>query len=298
MRIAITGSSGFVGRAVMADLRQAGHEAVPLVRPGTTATSGVAWDPATGTIDRAALGRIDAVIHLAGENVAGGRWTAARKQRLAASRGPVTERLCAALAALPDPPRVLVAASATGFYGPRGDEELDEQSDPGTDFLAGVARAWEAGTEPLRPAGARVVNLRIGMVLDPSGGALRKMLPAYRLGLGGRLGSGRQWLSWITRDDLVRAVRFALDHDTLVGPVLAVAPEPVPNARFTAVLGKVLRRPAILPVPAPILRLLLGELADGLLLASQRCRPTALLQAGFRFLHPTLEPALRQVLGR
>lgn len=291
MRIAISGVSGFVGSAVAADLRGAGHDVVPLVR-------GDNWQPDTGALDAAALGRIDAVLHLAGENVAGGRWTDARKRRIADSRGPVTERLCRALAALPQPPRVLVAASATGIYGDRGDAELDERSPGGDGFLADVARAWEAGTAPARAAGMRVVNLRIGMVLDPAGGALRRMLPPFRLGIGGRLGSGRQWVSWITRRDLVRAIRFALERDELRGPVLAVAPEPVRNAAFTQALARALRRPAFLPVPAFALRVLFGEMADALLLASQRCRPQELCQAGFRFEHPAIGPALQQLLAR
>jgi uncharacterized protein (TIGR01777 family) len=308
MRVAITGASGFVGHAAAADLQQAGHDVVRLVRQGPEGGraehgspehgSNVRWDPATGAIDTTALGAVDAVLHLAGENVAGGRWSAARKQRIADSRGPVTERLCAALAALPQPPRVLVAASATGIYGDRGDEELDERSEPGADFLADVARAWETGTAPARVGGMRVVHLRLGMVLDPSGGALQKMLPPFRLGLGGRLGTGRQWLSWITRGDLLRAIRFVLEHGELSGPVLAVAPEPVTNAQFTAALGKALRRPAFFPVPAFALRLLFGEMADALLLASQRCRPQALLQAGFRFEQPAIGPALQRMLAR
>lgn len=290
MRIAITGASGFVGSAAAADLASAGHDLVPLVRGGN-------WDPATGELDAKVLGQLDAVLHLAGENVAGGRWTAARKQRIAASRGPVTERLCRSLAALPQPPRVLIAASATGIYGDRGETELDEDSTPGTGFLADVARAWEAGTAPARAAGMRVVNLRLGMVLDPSGGALRKMLLPFRLALGGRLGDGTQWISWITRGDLVRAVHFVLEHETLSGPVLAVAPEPVTNAQFTTSLARALRRPAFLPVPKFALRALLGEMADALLLASQRCRPQELLQAGFRFEHPAVGPALQRMLA-
>lgn len=298
MRIAITGASGFVGSAAAADLQQAGHDVVRLVRQQPTYGNDVHWDPATGELDHVALGAVDAVLHLAGENVAGGRWSAARKQRIAASRGPVTERLCRTLAALPQPPRALVSASATGIYGDRGDSELDEHSEPGTGFLADVARAWEAGTAPARDAGMRVVHLRLGMVLDPGGGALRKMLPPFRLGLGGRLGDGRQWTSWITRGDLVRAIRFALEHGELSGPVLAVAPEPVTNAQFTQALAKALRRPAFLPVPAFALRLLFGEMAEALLLASQRCRPQELLQAGFRFEQPAVGPALVRMLGR
>jgi len=290
MRIAITGASGFVGSAAAVDLTSAGHDVVPLVR-------GSNWDPATGELDAKVLGPLDAVLHLAGENVAGGRWTPARKQRIAASRGPVTERLCRSLAALPQPPRVLIAASATGIYGNRGDSELDERSTPGTGFLADVARAWEAGTAPARAAGMRVVNLRLGMVLDPSGGALRKMLLPFRLALGGRLGDGKQWTSWITRGDVVRAVHFVLEHETLSGPVLAVAPEPITNAQFTAALARALRRPAFLPVPKFALRALLGEMADALLLASQRCRPQELMQAGFRFEQPAVGPALQRMLA-
>ena len=291
MRIAISGASGFVGSAVAADLRGAGHDVVPLVR-------GDNWQPDTGALDATALGAVDAVLHLAGENVAGGRWTDERKARIADSRGPVTERLSRALATPPQPPRVLVAASATGIYGDRGEAELDERSPGGDGFLADVARAWEAGTAPARAAGMRVVNLRIGMVLDPAGGALQRMLPPFRFGVGGRLGNGRQWVSWITRRDLVRAIRFALERDELRGPVLAVAPEPVRNAAFTQALARALRRPAFLPVPAFALRVLFGEMADALLLASQRCRPQELCQAGFRFEHPAIGPALQQLLAR
>lgn len=298
MRIAITGASGFVGTAAGTELTTAGHDVVRLVRGRARGARDITWDPATGELDRAALGRVDAVLHLAGENVAGGRWTAARKQRIADSRGPVTERLCRALAALPQPPAILISASATGIYGDRADEELDEHSAPGTGFLADVARAWEAGTAPLRAAGTRVVHLRIGMVLDPAGGALQRMLTPFRLALGGRLGDGRQWVSWITRGDLLRAIAFALDHRELSGPVLAVAPEPVTNAQFTRALAAALRRPALVPVPGFALRALFGEMADALLLASQRCRPHALLQAGFRFDQPAVSPALQRMLAR
>ncbi|MBL9077227.1 MAG: TIGR01777 family oxidoreductase [Planctomycetes bacterium] len=290
MRIAISGASGFVGRAAAADLATSGHTVVRLQR-------GQNWQPDTGALDAAALGPCDAVLHLAGENVAAGRWTAARRQRIQDSRGPVTERLCRALAALPQRPRVLVSASATGIYGDRGDTELDERSPPGSGFLADVARAWEAATVPARDAGIRVVHLRIGMVLDPGGGALRRMLPPFRCCLGGRLGSGRQWVAWITLSDLLRAIRFVLEHDELRGPVLAVAPEPVRNAGFTQALARALRRPAVLPVPRFALRALFGAMADELLLASQRCRPQELCQAGFRFVHPSVGPALQALLG-
>ena len=297
MRIAITGSSGFVGSAVVADRAAAGHEVVRLVRPGAPATAGTAhWDPATGELDRRALGDADAVVHLAGENL-GKRWTAARRRAIADSRGPATERLCRSLAASPQRPRVLVAASAVGIYGDRGDEELDERSASGTGFLADVTRAWEAATRPAADAGIRVVNLRFGMVLDPRGGALRTMLRPFRLGVGGRLGNGRQWISWTALADVVRAVRFAIDTTDLAGPCVAVAPEPVTNHHFTKTLGAALHRPTVFPVPAFALRLLFGEMAGELLLSSIRARPGRLLDAGFRFDHPELSAALRTMLA-
>lgn len=297
MRIAITGSSGFVGSAVVRDLANRGHDVVRLVRSTAGAAGAARWDPATGSLDADALGAIDAVVHLAGENIAAGRWTTARKHAIADSRGPATERLCRSLAALPRRPRVLIAASATGIYGDRGDEQLDERSAPGTGFLADVARAWEAGTAPATSAGVRVVNLRIGMVLDPRGGALRKMLPAFRLGLGGRLGHGRQWTSWITLHDLAAAIHFALADDGVAGPVLATAPTPVTSRQFAAALGKALHRPAVFPAPAFVLRLLFGEMADSLLLASQRATPARLLARGFRFAHGDLDAALAAMLA-
>ncbi|HEX5053107.1 MAG TPA: TIGR01777 family oxidoreductase [Planctomycetota bacterium] len=295
-RIAITGASGFVGRALASHLTAAGHEVLALVRGEAQSAGQVAWNPGTGALDREALGAVDAVVHLAGENVAGGRWSAARKQRIAASRGPATEALCRALAALPHRPAVFVGASATGIYGDRGELVLDERSPRGSGFLADVAAAWEAGTEPARAAGMRVVNLRIGVVLDGSGGALRKMLLPFRLGLGGRLGHGRQWMSWITRHDLVRAVSWVLAHQALPGPVLAVAPNPVRNREFTQALARALHRPAVLPVPAFALRVLFGEMADALL-SSQRAIPGALTSSGFLFEHPEIGPALRTLLG-
>lgn len=292
MRVAITGSSGFVGAALVTSLRADGHEVIRLQRGSGGGAGTARWDPASGEVDGAALGRVDAVVHLAGENVAGGRWTAARKGAIAASRGPATLALCRSLASLPQPPAVLVSASATGIYGDRGEEQLDETSPAGSGFLADVARAWEAGAEPLRARGTRVVNLRIGMVLDPSGGALQRMLLPFRLGLGGRLGHGRQWVSWITRDDLVAAIRFALQRSDLSGPVAAVSPNPVTNREFTAALGRALRRPTILPAPAFALRLVFGEMATALLLSSQRVQPRRLLATGFVFAQPTLDQAL------
>lgn len=296
MRIAITGASGFVGGALTASLRAAGHTVVPLVRSPSPPPGSSRWDPRGGALDEPTLGRIDAVVHLAGENVAGGRWNRRRKQRIRDSRGPATAALCEALLRLPAPPKVLVSASATGIYGDRGDELLDERSAPGTGFLADLARDWERATNTASDAGIRVVNLRIGMVLDPGGGALGKMLLPFQLGLGGRLGSGRQWISWITRRDLVRAIEFALATETLRGPALAVSPNPVTNREFTAALGAALHRPTWFPVPAFALRLMLGEMADALLLSSQRCRPKALTKSGFTLADPELPAALRAQL--
>lgn len=296
-RIAISGASGFVGRALIAHLERSGHEVLRLVRGSASEPHGVRWQPDTGELDGRALGAVDAVVHLAGENVAGGRWTPARRAAIAASRGPTTERLARSLARLPVPPRTLISASATGIYGDCGDARLDERTPPGQGFLAEVAQAWEAATQPAASAGIRVVHLRIGMVLDQSGGALARMLLPFRIGLGGRLGSGQQWVSWIHRQDLVAAIAFLLGQESLRGPVLAVAPEPVTNREFTRALGRALRRPAVLPVPAFALRLLFGAMADELLLSSQRATPRALLTAGFQFAHPNLAEAFAAALA-
>ena len=299
MHIAITGSTGLVGTAVAARVRADGHSVVRLVRSRTDAADTARWDPSSGEVDLGALGDVDAVIHLAGENVAGGRWTAARKRRIHESRGPATARLCETLAAMPRPPKILISASATGIYGSRGDEELDEDSPVDTqgDFLAQVAREWEAGTAPLEAAGARVVKLRIGIVLARHGGALAKMLLPFRLGLGGRLGDGKHWMSWISLHDLTRVVAHALEDDEMSGPVLAVAPKPVTNADYTRALGACLGRPTIFPVPRLGLRLMFGEFAE-VLLSSQRARPSSLLAAGFTFEHAELPAALRYALDR
>lgn len=296
MKIAITGSSGLVGSALQPALRGLGHELLRLVRGPGEAADAAAWNPTTGAIDAGRCAGLDAVVHLAGENVAGGRWTDRRMAAIRDSRGPATERLCRSLAALPQPPRILIGASAVGIYGDRGDELLDEQSAAGKGFLAEVAAEWEAATAPLEAVGARVVHLRIGMVLAKHGGALRKMLPAFRLGGGGRLGHGNQWMSWITLDDLVGAVLHCLDCDDLRGPVLAVAPDPATNRQFTRALAGVLRRPAILPVPAFALRLVFGRMADPMLLASQRAMPRQLLASGFRFAHEELVTGLQAAL--
>jgi uncharacterized protein (TIGR01777 family) len=295
MHIAITGSSGLVGGAIAAHLRNRDVSLLPLVRRSPQVGE-LQWDPVAGRLDATQLANCDAVIHLAGENIAAGRWNQAKKRRIRESRLQGTRLLCSTLAAVEKPPRVLLAASAIGYYGDAGDQLLDEQSPSGNDFLAEVCRDWEAATEPAREAGIRVVNLRIGVVLAREGGALPKILPPFRLGAGGRLGSGRQYWSWIAIDDLVGVLEHALDCESLSGPVNAVAPHPVTNLEFTKILGKVLRRPTLFPFPAPLARLLLGEMADALLLASTRVSSRRLEESGFAFQFSQLEPALRALL--
>lgn len=294
--VGVTGSSGLVGSALIPSLRARGHEVRRFVRSGAEATDAIRWDPKTGAIDEARCDGIEAVIHLAGENIAGKRWTKARRDLLDESRGPATQKLCRALANLPAPPRTLLSASAVGFYGDRGAEELTEASASGPGFLADVARAWEAGTSPLAAAGARIVHLRIGVVLDRTGGALPRMLPPFRLGLGGPLGSGKQYMSWITLPDLIAAITFLLERNDARGAFNLVSPQPVENRMFARSLGAALHRPAFLPAPAFALRLLLGQMADELLLSSQRVLPHRLQQLGFRWQHDQLDRALAAVL--
>jgi hypothetical protein len=300
MLLAITGSTGLVGSEVVTVLSAAGHEVVRLVRrvpaPGEKA---VRWDPEKGEIDAAGLEGLDAVVHLAGENIASGRWTAARKAAIRGSRVNGTRLLCDILAGLVRPPKTLVCASAIGIYGDRGEELLTEESPPGTGYLAEVCREWEAASAPAARKGIRVVSLRIGVVFSPKGGALPRMLPPFRAGLGGVIGNGRQYVSWIALDDLVGIVLHALQSGELRGPVNAVAPRPVTNRELTEVLGKVLSRPTLLPVPAFALRLAVGsEMADALLLASARVLPRRLEDAGYPFRFPELGETLRHMLAR
>ena len=300
LHIVVSGASGLVGEALVAYLSTAGHRVDRLVRrPNARRSEGeISWDPARGTIDAAALEGVDAVVHLAGAGVADGRWTAARRALIRNSRVDGTLALATALAALERPPRVLVAASAIGFYGDRSDAPLDEQSGRGDGFLAEVVQAWEAATEPAAAAGVRVVRLRLGVVLSPRGGALAKLLTPFRLGVGGRIGGGRQWMSWIALDDVLALVEHALFDEGLAGPVNAVAPEPVENRTFTATLARVLRRPALLPLPRWAIEALFGDMGRETLLASARVLPRAAEARGFRFSWPTLEPALMHLLGR
>ena len=300
--VAVTGSRGLVGSALAPALAAAGHRVLRLVRGGAAAPAVGArvahWDPESGALDSSALAGVDAVVRLAGESVAGGRWTEAKKRRIRSSRVDGTRGLAASLARLERPPRVLVSASAVGYYGDRGAELLREGSAPGTGFLAEVCQEWETATEPAARARIRVVRLRIGMVVSRRGGALAAMLTPFRLGAGGPVGGGAQWVSWIAIDDLVAAILHALDTASLAGAVNAVAPEPVQNRELARTLGRVLGRPALLPLPAFAARLLLGQMADELLLASARVEPARLQATGFAFRHPTLEDALRHELGR
>jgi uncharacterized protein (TIGR01777 family) len=298
MNILVTGSSGLIGSALTGKLTAAGHDVTRLVRSsGAAEHRQIRWDPAAGELDAESLEGFDAVVHLAGESVAAGRWTAAKKERIRSSRVQGTRLLAQTLGRLSRPPRVLVSASAIGYYGHRGDDALDEESPPGSGFLAQVCREWEAAADPARGAGIRVVHPRIGLVLSASGGALAKMLPLFRLGLGGPLGSGRQYVSWITLDDLVAAICHSIATDSLSGPVNAVAPEPATNRQFARALGRALRRPARLPAPAFALRAMLGPMADELLLSSTRVIPRKLTDSGFAFDEPDLELALERLLA-
>lgn len=300
MKVIVSGSSGLVGTALIESLRPDGHTIGRLVRSGSAATADatsrmIRWEPPTGSIDLAAMEGADAVVHLAGTSVAGGRWTAARKEALRRSRVDSTRHLVAGLAQLKQKPRVLVSASAIGYYGNRGDEILVETSAPGNDFLAHLCRDWEAEAAKAEREGIRTVMLRFGIILAAHGGALQQMLRPFRLGVGGRLGNGRQWMSWVTLEDVVSLIRYVLDEDSPRGPVNAVTASPVTNAEFTSILAGVLRRPALFPAPRFALRLALGEMTDALL-ASQRVMPEKLNRIAYAFRHPQLKEALGAVL--
>jgi uncharacterized protein (TIGR01777 family) len=299
--IAITGASGLVGSQFVPFLTTGGHRVFSLSRKAVsdskpTIGEAARWDPDTGELFTDAP--LDAVIHLAGENIAGGRWNVRRKEAIRDSRVGPTQRLSEYLAQLPTKPRVLICASAIGYYGDRGDAELTEESLPGSGFLPEVCQQWEEATRPAAQAGIRVVNLRIGIILSPKGGALASMLTPFMLGAGGVVGSGKQYWSWIALDDVIGAIHHALFTDSLQGPVNLTAPQPATNQEFTKTLGRVLHRPTIFPLPAFMARLLLGEMADALLLASARVVPQRLQATGYKFRFPDLEAALRHVLGR
>ena len=301
MDVLVTGSSGFIGSALVAALAGSGHRPIRAVR-GRDVPRGVdaiAWDPGAGTIDVGALEGIGGVVHLAGAGIGDARWTRARKRLILESRTVPTALLASTLAGLSNPPSALVSASAVGYYGDRGDEVVTEDSAPGSDFAADVAVQWEAATQPAADAGIRVVKIRTGIVLGSGGGVLGKLLLPFKLGLGGRVGNGRQYMSWISLPDEVAAIEHVLGTDDLVGPLNLTAPNPVTNAELASTLGEVLHRPTVLPTPVLPLKARYGaELVRHLLLGGQRVLPARLEASGFEFSHPTLESALRAVLDR
>lgn len=297
MKIVISGSSGFVGRALVEGLGQRGHGISRLVRSADEASRAdqKVWDPSQGRLEPSVFEGVDAVINLNGTNIAGGRWTKAYKDELCSSRLRSTELLAERMAAMSRPPKVLINASATGFYGDRGDEVLTEEASEGAGFLADLTGEWEGATRPASGADIRVVLLRLGMVVG-SGGALGRMLLPFKMGLGGPIGNGRQWWPWIAMDDVIGAVAFVLEHDEISGPINLVSPEETTSREFARALGHVLHRPAFLPAPAFAVRLLAGEMADALLLSSARVRPEVLERAGFQFEVPSLEAALSRAV--
>jgi uncharacterized protein (TIGR01777 family) len=298
MKILVTGSHGLVGSALLKSLVADGHEVVRLVRGEREFGSpDIEWHPEQGAVDAQQFEGLNAVFHLAGESIASGRWTEEKKRAIRDSRVRDTRLLSETLAGLSQVPDVFVCASAIGYYGNRGDELLTEESRPGDDFLASVCVEWEQATQAAVEKGIRTVNARFGIVLDRNGGALAKMLTPFRMGIGGRVGNGKQWMSWIALEDVVGGLKFLLLDSAANGPVNFVAPEPVTNAEFTRVLGRVLSRPTFFPVPVFGARLAFGEMADALLLTSQRVEPAVLEDKGFPFYWPTLEPALRHLLG-
>lgn len=297
MKIAITGSSGLVGSAIIDKLKKNGHTILRFVRNKEDLSDDtLVWDPMKGIENSEKLNGVDIVINLAGENIASGRWTEAKKQRILESRIKGTETLCNALAVLEQPPKLLINASAIGYYGSQGDCIVNEEGPSGDGFLANVCKGWEAATGIAEKTGIRVVKLRIGVVLSKDGGALAKMLLPFKLGLGGVVGSGKQWMSWIALEDLVGIVQHVIEDEAIRGPVNAVTPMAVTNYEFTKTLGKVLNRPTIFPLPAFVARFMFGEMADELLLSSTRVNPTALAMTGYSFLYPDLEGAFESIL--
>lgn len=304
MKVLVSGSTGFIGSALVQFLGEAGHNVTRLVRSQSQSRSSqgqvaeILWDPQQSAMDLMSIEGFDAVIHLAGDNIAEGRWTREKKARIRDSRVKGTRLLSESLARLTRPPGVLVCASAIGYYGDRGDVLLTEESAPGSGFLPQVCQEWEAATAPPVRKGVRVVNTRFGIILSPKGGALAKMLTPFRMGVGGPIGSGKQYMSWISFDDTIGAIHHVLITDSIHGPVNVVAPHPVTNLDFTKTLGRVISRPTVFPLPSFAARVAFGEMADALLLASARVKPVRLLDTAYGFRHSTLEEALRHLLGR
>lgn len=298
MRIILTGASGFIGTAARHVLSHAGHEVLPLVRRAPQKGEAF-WDPEKGELATSVLQGAEAVVHLAGHSAASQRrWTEAHKTRIRDSRVQSTRLLAEKIAQANPRPKIFITASATGYYGHRGEEWLEESASPGRGFLAEVCQAWEQAADPARAVGVRVAHLRIGVVLGVGGGALSQMLPWFRWGLGGRLGDGRQWWSWLTVEEVARIIQFVLQTPAVSGPVNTVTPHPVTNSEFTRILARAVRRPAVFPAPAFFLRALYGEMADELLLSSTRVRPAVLERAGYTFRSPELPGALREILAR
>ena len=294
MNVLVSGAKGLIGSALIPELEAGGHGVDRLTRSPRSGED-IRWDPDAGMIEGDLAG-YDAVVHLAGESIAEGRWTSGRKRRILESRQKGTRLLAEKIAGLAEPPSVMVSASAIGYYGDRGNELLTEVSEPGTMFLSEVCEEWEAAAGPAREAGVRGVHPRFGIVLSTEGGALGTTLPIFRLGGGGRIGSGRQYWSWVSLDDVVGAIVHAIETDALSGPVNVVAPDPPTNAEYTRVLGRVLGRPTFFAVPAPAARIALGGMADDLLLASARVEPARLKETGYEYRYPELEGALRHLL--
>ena len=299
LRVAVTGASGLIGQSLCSVLTTGGHRVLRMVRNRETQTSQEAfWDPIEGSLEEKKLEGLDVVVHLAGEPLLGLRWTEEKKKRIWKSRVDGTEKLARALARLRRPPRVLVSASAVGFYGDRGDKRVDESSKPGRGFLAELCQAWEASTRSAARMAIRVVHLRTGLVLTPAGGALGTMLLPFKIGVGGRIGSGRQYVSWIDHDDLMSLIFHVIHTTSIRGPVNATAPYPVPNATFTGTLGRVLDRPTLIPVPSLAVQALFGEMGKEMLLKGQRVQPKVAENTGFEFMYPGIEESLRHQLGR
>jgi uncharacterized protein (TIGR01777 family) len=298
VRIVVTGSTGFIGTALVRAIEQRGDDAVRL-RRGAAGDAGPVWDPEAGTISRDAFDGVDAVVHLAGEGIGEKKWTPEQKRRILESRTTGTTLIARTLAERATKPAVLVSGSAIGYYGDRGDEVLDETSSSGDDYLADVCRQWEAAAQPAADAGIRLVITRTGIVLGPSGGVLKRLLTPFRLGLGGRVASGKQWMSWITLDDAVGALLHAVDHESMRGAMNLAAPNPATNAQLTVALGKALHRPTVLPTPLLPLKVIYGsELVAALLVGGQRVTPRRLLDGGYAFAHTDLESAFRAMLAR